>query len=165
MTLPSALINELETAALGSAPEKRASTLHCVTDLFLSGADHFNAEQIDLFDDVLSHLIKRVEIKALAELSRRLAPTPYAPIGVVRQLARHSDILVAGPVLSQSERQPRTRTGQGGLRQTHAGHGPKISGFLASPARDIAALIGIPALARGVLAKVKARDTTSDILR
>lgn len=104
MSLPSALINELEAAVQGGSPEKRAFTLQRVTDLFLSGADHFNHEQIDLFDDVLSHLIKRVEIKALAELSQRLAPAPNAPVGVVRQLAKHDDILVAGPVLSQSER-------------------------------------------------------------
>jgi len=49
-------------------------------------------------------LIKRVETKALAELSTRLAPAPNAPVGVIRHLARHDDILVAGPVLSQSER-------------------------------------------------------------
>jgi uncharacterized protein (DUF2336 family) len=104
MTLASALISELESAVQGNAPERRTSTLQRVTDLFLSGADNFNREQIDLFDDVLSHLIKRVEVKALAELSRRLAPTSNAPIGVVRNLARHNDILVAGPVLSQSER-------------------------------------------------------------
>ena len=104
MTLPSALISELETAVQGSPPDKCATTLQRVTDLFLSSADHFSHEQVNLFDDVLSHLIKRVEIKALAELSQRLAPAPNAPSGVVRHLAKHDDILVAGPVLSQSER-------------------------------------------------------------
>jgi uncharacterized protein (DUF2336 family) len=104
MTLPSALIDELETAVQGSSQEKRSTTLQRVTDLFLAGADNFNPSQVNLFDDVLSHLINRVEVKALAELSRRLAPSASAPIGVVRQLARHDDILVAGPVLSQSER-------------------------------------------------------------
>ena len=104
MTLPNSLIAELEAAVQGSGLDKRTSTLQRVTDLFLNGARHFNDEQINLFDDVLLHLTKRVEIKALAELSTRLAPAPNAPAGVVRQLARHDDILVAGPVLSQSER-------------------------------------------------------------
>ena len=104
MTLPSSLIAELEDAAHGSTPDKRTSTLRRVTELFLNGAKHFNDEQINVFDDVLLHLVKRVEVKALAELSTRLAPAPNAPARVVRQLARHDDILVAGPVLSQSER-------------------------------------------------------------
>jgi uncharacterized protein (DUF2336 family) len=104
MTLHSSLIAELEDAVHGSAPDKRVSTLQRVTELFLNGAKHFNDEQINVFDDVLLHLIKRVETKALAELSTRLAPAPNAPVGVVRHLARHDDILVAGPVLSQSER-------------------------------------------------------------
>jgi uncharacterized protein (DUF2336 family) len=104
MTLPSSLIAELEDAVQGSTPDKRNSTLQRVTDLFLNGAKQFNDAQINLFDDVLMHLVKRVEIKALAELSSRLAPAPNAPVAVVRHLAKHDDILVAGPVLSQSER-------------------------------------------------------------
>ncbi len=104
MTLPSSLISELEDAVQGSTPDRRNSTLQRVTDLFLNGAKQFNDAQINLFDDVLMHLVKRVEIKALAELSSRLAPAPNAPAAVVRHLAKHDDILVAGPVLSQSER-------------------------------------------------------------
>jgi uncharacterized protein (DUF2336 family) len=53
---------------------------------------------------VLLRLIRHVELRALAQLSERLAPAPNAPIGVIRQLAYHDDILVAGPVLLQSER-------------------------------------------------------------
>jgi uncharacterized protein (DUF2336 family) len=104
MTLSTTLINELETAVQASSIEKRAVTLQRITDLFLHDPGHLSSEQVDLFDDVLSHLIKRVELKALRELSQRLAPSPYAPAGVLRQLARHDDILVAGPVLAQSEK-------------------------------------------------------------
>ena len=104
MTLPSSLIAELEDAVQNSPLDKRIATLQRVTTLFLSNAEHFNDKQVDLFDDVLLHLITRVETKALAELSTRLAPAPNAPVGVVRHLAHHDDILVAGPVLSQSER-------------------------------------------------------------
>jgi uncharacterized protein (DUF2336 family) len=104
MTLPSSLIAELEDAVQNSPLDRRISTLQRVTALFLSNANQFTDQHVDLFDDVLLHLIKRVEIKALAELSTRLAPAPNAPVGVVRHLAHHDDILVAGPVLSQSER-------------------------------------------------------------
>jgi uncharacterized protein (DUF2336 family) len=104
MTLPNALIAELENAMQNSPLDKRVSTLQRITALFLSNANQFNDQHVDLFDDVLLHLINRVEIKALAELGTRLAPAPNAPVGVVRHLANHDDILVAGPVLSQSER-------------------------------------------------------------
>ena len=104
MTLPNSLIVELEAVVHGGSLDKRIATLQRITDLFLNGADHFNDEQVGLFDDVMLRLIKRVETKALEELSRRLAPAPNAPIGVIKHLARHDDILVAAPVLSQSER-------------------------------------------------------------
>ena len=104
MTLPSSVIAELEGAMQNSPLDKRTATLQRVTSLFLSNAENYSEEQIGVFDDVLLHLIKRVETKALAELSARLAPSASAPVGVIKQLARHDDILVAGPVLLQSER-------------------------------------------------------------
>ena len=70
----------------------------------LSDANQLNEEQIGVFDDVLGHLIQRIETKALAELSTRLAPVDNAPIEVIRKLARHDEISVAGPVLTESAR-------------------------------------------------------------
>ena len=78
--------------------------LRRITDLFVADADRLNDQQIDVFDDVLSHLIKRIEGRALAELSQRLAPVNNAPVEVVRQLARDDDIAVAAPILTQSRR-------------------------------------------------------------
>jgi uncharacterized protein (DUF2336 family) len=100
----SELFDELELAIQGGSAERRLQTLRRVTDLFLGGADRFNDEQIGVFDDVLGHLIRKIEARALIELSVRLAPLDNAPIEAVRQLARHDAIAVAGPVLAESAR-------------------------------------------------------------
>jgi uncharacterized protein (DUF2336 family) len=98
------LIAELEEAVHSHSAEKRLETLRRVTDLFLHDADRLNDQQIGVFDDVLVTLIERIETKALAELSSRLAPVSTAPIEVIRRLARNDEIKVAGPVLAQSPR-------------------------------------------------------------
>jgi uncharacterized protein (DUF2336 family) len=104
MGAPQSLIGELEDAIKSGTSEKRVETLRRVTDLFLNDADRLNETQIGLFDDVLCHLIKRIETKALVELSEHLAPVDESPIEVIRRLARNDEITVAGPVLSQSAR-------------------------------------------------------------
>jgi uncharacterized protein (DUF2336 family) len=96
------LLAELEDAIHGSSRDQRVETLRRITDLFLTGANRFNDEQIGLFDDVLTQLIERIEAKALSELSAQLAPVAAAPVEAVRRLARHDDIAVAGPVLAHS---------------------------------------------------------------
>ncbi len=98
------LIAELEDAIQSGSKDRRVDTLRRITDLFVTDADRFNDQQIGVFDDVLGHLIKRIEGKALAELSQRLAPVQNAPIEVVQQLARNDDVAVAAPILSQSRR-------------------------------------------------------------
>jgi uncharacterized protein (DUF2336 family) len=96
------LLAELEDAVQGSSRDKRVETLRRITNLFLAGANRFNDEQITLFDDVLMQLIDRIEAKALYELSEQLAPVAAAPVEVIRSLARHDEIIVAGPVLAHS---------------------------------------------------------------
>ena len=98
------LISELEDAIQSGSKDKRVDSLRRITDLFVADADRLNDQQIDVFDDVLCHLIKRIEGKALEELSRRLAPINQAPSDVVRRLARNDDIAVAAPILTQSTR-------------------------------------------------------------
>jgi uncharacterized protein (DUF2336 family) len=102
--ISNSLISELEDAVRSHSADKRVETLRRVTDLFLGEADRLNDEQIGVFDDVLGKLIHRIETKALAELSSRLAPIDNAPIDVIRRLARHDEITVAGPVLTESSR-------------------------------------------------------------
>ena len=98
------LLAELEVAVKIGTPEKRVDTLRRVTSLFLNESDRLNEQQISVFDDVLVHLVQRIETKALVQLSSALAPVDNAPIEVVRRLSRHDEITVAGPVLTKSSR-------------------------------------------------------------
>jgi uncharacterized protein (DUF2336 family) len=112
-TAAQSIFDEVEVAITTGSAEKRLETIKRVTDLFLASAGSFNAEQIELFDDVLERLVKTLELRAiadvsariaLAEMSLQLAPVPQAPPSVVRRLARHDEIAVAGPVLTESAR-------------------------------------------------------------
>ena len=107
------IVDEVEAAVSTGSAEKRLETIKRVTDLFLSSAGSFNSEQIDLFDDVLERLVKTIEIRAivdvsariaLAEMSTQLAPVAQAPPSVIRRLARNDEVAVAGPVLTESAR-------------------------------------------------------------
>jgi uncharacterized protein (DUF2336 family) len=102
MNAAASLLPELEDVVQHGSAEKRAKTLRRITSLFLDGAANFTDEHVALFDDVIGALIEEIEVKALAELARRLAPVPNAPHGVVTTLAKNDDISVAGPVLRQS---------------------------------------------------------------
>src|SRR5205814_5966923 len=114
--MPSAnlsIVDEVEAAInLGSA-EKSLDAVRRVTDLFLLSAGSFDKEQIELFDRVLERLIKTIEIRALADVSARmalaemsmqLAPIAQAPPTVIRRLAANDEIAIAGPVLTESAR-------------------------------------------------------------
>ncbi len=81
-----------------SAPKRCAAS----PASFSTAPPSFNEEHVALFDDVIGCLIEEIEVKALAELARRLAPVPNAPAGVVGTLAKNDDIAVAGPVLKQA---------------------------------------------------------------
>src|ERR1700710_1768372 len=107
------IVDEVEAAIKLGSPEKSLETIKRVTDLFLLSAGSLNGEQIELFDGVLERLIKTIELRAiadvsariaLAEMSEQLAPIAQAPPTVIRHLAHHDEIAVAGPVLSESPR-------------------------------------------------------------
>jgi uncharacterized protein (DUF2336 family) len=107
------IVDEVEAAINIGSAEKRLDTIKRVTDLFLSSAGSFNSEQIDLFGDVLERLIKTIELRAIADVSARialaemsvqLAPVAQAPPAVIRRLARNDEIAIAGPVLTESAR-------------------------------------------------------------
>jgi len=107
------IVDEVETALSAGSAEKRLKTIRRVADLFLSAAGSYNVEQIELFDNVLERLVKTIELRAiadvsariaLAELSEQLAPVSRAPPSVVRRLARNDEISIAGPILRESSR-------------------------------------------------------------
>jgi uncharacterized protein (DUF2336 family) len=107
------IADEVEAAINAGSAEKHLETIKRVTDLFLATADSFDGEQIELFDNVLERLVKTIELRALADVSARmalaevsaqLAPVSKAPPSVIRRLARHDEIAVAGPVLTESAR-------------------------------------------------------------
>ncbi len=97
------LIAELERATHNGSHDC-AETVQRVTDLFLAGADRFTEDQVLLFENVLGFLVQRIETRARAELSTRLALVSNAPSRVIRRLALDDEIMVAEPVLAGSPR-------------------------------------------------------------
>jgi len=97
------LLTELEAAAREATPERRARILQRVTELFLSAAANLNTGQVSVFDDVLLHLMERMEPRKLAELSAALADAAPAPQATVRRLARQENASIAVPVLQKSK--------------------------------------------------------------
>jgi uncharacterized protein (DUF2336 family) len=102
--LDHSVIAELEDAVKSGSSQRRIDTLRQVTNLFLHHGERLSDDQVKVFDDVLCVLIARVESRARAELSRRLAPIDYAPFEVIQHLARDQEIAVAGSVLADSSR-------------------------------------------------------------
>jgi uncharacterized protein (DUF2336 family) len=100
----STVFDDLDAALQSGSSEKRVAMLRKVTNLFLSEANRLNEEQIGVFDDVLVQLIERIETRTLVEISERLAPVANAPIDLTLNLARHSEIGIARPILTQSSR-------------------------------------------------------------
>jgi uncharacterized protein (DUF2336 family) len=107
------IADEVEAAIAAGTSEKCSETAERVTALFLASAGQYNDELITLFGDVFERLINSIELRALAdvsakialaELSAQLAPVPQAPATIIRRLARHEDVAVAGPVLTEAPR-------------------------------------------------------------
>jgi uncharacterized protein (DUF2336 family) len=104
MHQPVSIIAELEEAVRGGSSTKRINTLRQVTDLFLHDGERLSDDQVKVFDDVLCHLIARVETRVKAELGAKLGQLDYAPSGVIEHLAWDDSIAVAGTVLGTSTR-------------------------------------------------------------
>jgi uncharacterized protein (DUF2336 family) len=96
------LIAEIEASFRSGTVASRSAMLRRITDLFLDGADEFDEPQVEVFDDVLCQLVKKIEREAIVELSNAIAPVARAPSALTRHLSHHDDIAISGPVLRQS---------------------------------------------------------------
>jgi len=90
------IVDEVEAAIKAGSAEKHLQTARRVTDLFLLSSDKCDNEQIELFGTVLERLVRTIEIRALADVSARmalvemstqLASVPKAPAAIVGILA------------------------------------------------------------------------------
>ena len=100
-SLPINLISDLEHA-IAAGSDKTGAMLQRITDLFLLDAGRYSADQLAVYDEVLSALIDNIGVAARAKLAQRLAPIHPAPTKAIRSLALDSEIKVAEPILSQS---------------------------------------------------------------
>jgi uncharacterized protein (DUF2336 family) len=122
------LIDELTASCADVDLGRRATILARLTNLFISGRAAYDEQQIALFDDVLIRLSEQVEIVARTRLSERLAAISDPPCGIIRTLAKDSNIAVALPVLTDCDLDDDTlaevakTNGQGHLEASHAGH-------------------------------------------
>src|SRR5579859_376890 len=107
------IADEVEAAMAAGSCGRCTETVERVTALFLASAGSYSQDQIELFGNVFERLVNSIELRvmadvsariALAELSSQLAPVPQAPVSVICRLARHEDISIAGPVLTESPR-------------------------------------------------------------
>jgi uncharacterized protein (DUF2336 family) len=97
-----ALLSDLDATLARASNARRSQMLRQMTDLLLAGAASYPQEMVSVFDTVMRRLSEKVEPKALAELSGRLASLDSAPADLVVQLSQSDDIAVSGPVLEKS---------------------------------------------------------------
>jgi len=100
MSATFAVLEDLEEALSTCSPGRQQDITAQVTDLFLAGSDP-SEWQTALFATVLERLIGKIEARVLITLGERLANETRAPATIMCQLAKHEDIRVAAPVLSQ----------------------------------------------------------------
>jgi hypothetical protein len=67
------IADEVEAAIAAGPIEKCSETAERVTALFLASAGSFSDEQIALFGDVFERLINSIELRALADVSAKIA--------------------------------------------------------------------------------------------
>ena len=97
------LIDELERTLSNGSSVQRADILRRVSDLFLMNVESYSEDHVAVFDDVMYHLIDKIERNALIRLSKQLAPSANAPVRTVHRLAEDDDIEISGPLIERSK--------------------------------------------------------------
>jgi len=108
VSVPSA-ITELDDLVRNADPRRRAKAVRQLAELFVEGAPAFGSQHVAVFDTVLSALAPATESTTRAELAGRIAALSNAPPTLVDQLARDTDVRVAGPLLRASPPSSRRR--------------------------------------------------------
>jgi uncharacterized protein (DUF2336 family) len=99
---PCDLLNDLEQAFALGTPQTRVAALWHATDTLLVG--QYSEENIWLFGEVIDRLAAEVELQVRVKLAILLSRSNKAPSQTIRKLACDDSIMVAGPVLRNSER-------------------------------------------------------------
>src|SRR5438552_5065051 len=102
MTAATALIPGLDEIVRNGDPERRAEAARRIAALFLQDAATLRPRHVELFDGLLTDLVPHAEIKERAQLAERLSLLANAPRMLACQLARETELLVAGPLLRRS---------------------------------------------------------------
>ena len=102
MTVATSLIPGLDEIIKHGDPNRRAEAARRIAELYLEAAATLRPDHVDLFDDALINLVPDTEIGSRIDLAERLSVIVNAPRGLVGQLAREDEILIAGPLLRRS---------------------------------------------------------------
>jgi len=102
MSIPTSLIPGLDEIIKHGDPDRRAEAARRITELYFEEAATLRSDHVDLFDGALINLVPATEMASRVELAERLAVIANAPRGLVGQLAREDEILIAGPLLRRS---------------------------------------------------------------
>jgi uncharacterized protein (DUF2336 family) len=100
------VIAELEQTVRDQPPARCALMLGRVTNLLLGNADRLSRRQFDIFDEILTRLVERVDVEAVARVSEAIADLDSANLEIARRLAHHEEAAVAAPILQKSQRLP-----------------------------------------------------------
>ncbi|MEP3049647.1 MAG: DUF2336 domain-containing protein [Roseibium sp.] len=92
---------DLLNLAQDSTPEKRHQLVEHVTDLFVNGADSYQAEEITLFNSVLESMLPTMDPEQRQTVSEQLAPIDTTSHEVALALAKE-EIDIARPMLTSS---------------------------------------------------------------
>jgi len=102
MAVATSLIPGLDEIIKHGDSDRRAEAARRIAELYFEEAATLRSDHIDLFDGALINLVPGTEIASRVELAERLSFIANAPRGLVGQLAREDEILIAGPLLRRS---------------------------------------------------------------
>jgi uncharacterized protein (DUF2336 family) len=102
MAVATSLIPGLDEIIKHGDPNRRAEAARRIAELYFEEVATLRPDHVDLFDGALINLVPDTEIASRVELAERLSVIVNAPRGLVGQLAREDEILIAGPLLRRS---------------------------------------------------------------